>query len=507
MTSKVHSVAQLGLHCQIVEVEADVSRHLPSFVLVGMPDTAVQEARERIRSALENSGLPFPRSKVTVNLAPANVRKEGSLYDLAIAISILKAQDAVPLSEQDQKAVFLGELSLSGFLRPVRGILLAASYLKECGFARLYIPKANEREASYSKGLEIYSVASLSQLVEHLTGQRPLQPIVRTAIPSGKQRQGSFDFSDVRGQQQAKRALEIAAAGGHNVLMNGVPGSGKTMLAKSFISILPPLETEDVFEVSKIYSYAGMLSGDWPLVDQRPFRSPHHTASVASIVGGGTWPKPGEITLAHRGVLFLDEFPEFPRNVLEALRQPLEERVVTVSRVSGSVEFPAHFILIAAQNPCPCGFFGDIEKSCVCSPYQRIQYQRRISGPLLDRIDLHVHVLPVRRETLVTESAAESSEEVLARVRAARKRQQERFTGRSVWFLNGDMDHTLMKKYCQLESETQHLLLQASHRLHLSARSFYKVIKISRTIADLAGRTEIGQEDVLEALQYRSLNP
>lgn len=501
MTSKILSVAYQGLHCHLVEVEAHISQHLPAFILVGLPDTAIQEARERIRSALENSGLPFPRSKVTVNLAPADIRKEGSLYDLAIAVSIVRASESVVLSDEDSKAAFLGELSLSGQVRPIKGALLAASYLKERGVTRLYIAAANAVEASYIEGVRVFPVSTFSDLVRHLMCEKSITPILSAQIPKASRAPVDSDFADIHGQFQAKRALEIAAAGGHNVLMNGIPGSGKTMLARSFCSILPPLEENEILEVSKIYSCSGLLPSQSAIMTQRPFRSPHHTASVASIIGGGSNPRPGEITLAHRGVLFLDEFPEFQRSVLEALRQPLEDKTVTVSRVSGTLTFPARFIFIAAQNPCPCGAWGDPEKTCVCTEYQRRQYQRKISGPLLDRIDLHVRVYAVKREELLQDAAKEPSLKIIERVIQARTIQKNRF--KQGGHLNGDMNHAALKKWCRLDEATREILVISSKKLHLSARSFYKIIKVARTIADLEGQESIQKGHILEALQYR----
>jgi magnesium chelatase family protein len=502
MLAKLTSGTTIGLSALPVSVEVDVaSSGLPAFFIVGLADKSVEEARERVRSALKNSGFDFPARRLTVNLAPADLPKEKPIFDLAIAIGLAIASGQI---ETDVSNILMvGELSLDGSLRYTQGVLPLVMLAKNEGFKQVFIPQANVTEAKVVNEIEIYAFESLKEVCLHLMGEKVIDPEKYTGIPQSDDVVSEMDFSQIKGQEMAKRALEIAASGGHNVLLNGVPGSGKTMLARSFSSILPPLSAEEILELTQIYSITGNLANQSAFVTQRPFRSPHHTASYVGVIGGGNKIKPGEVSLAHRGVLFLDELPEFPRQVLEALRQPMEDKKVVVSRASGSVVFPAQFILLAAQNPCPCGFYSTGIKECVCMPAQINRYKKKVSGPLLDRIDLHLNVPAVDVEKLTGESMPETSAEVRQRVAQARYIQRERFTGTGI-FTNSEMNNQQIKKYCQLDTETTNLLKQAVVKLKLSARSYFRILKLSRTIADLSGRDQIQLEDVAEALQYRA---
>ncbi|MEK7514252.1 MAG: YifB family Mg chelatase-like AAA ATPase [Patescibacteria group bacterium] len=505
--SKVYSAQHTLLTARIVTVEVDLSRGLHAFTVVGLPDKGVEESKDRVSSAIKNSGWKSPKSrnqKIVVSLAPANLKKEGPMFDLPIALAYLLASEDIVFSSKEK--LFVGELSLDGAVRRVNGILPLIAEARKQGLKQAFVPFENVREAAFVEGIEIFPVHTLKEVVEHLdlkegARRKLISPYGKTEISYIKNSLG-VDFSDIKGQETAKRGLEIAAAGGHNIAMYGPPGTGKTMLAKAFCNILPPLSAEKIFETTSVHSIAGVLKDD--LVTAPPFRSPHHTASYVSLVGGGTTPKPGEVTLAHNGVLFLDEFPEFESRVIDALREPLEERVVRVSRARGSAEFPARFILIAAMNPCPCGFWGVRGKNCVCSPMDLIRYKRKISGPIVDRIDIWVEVSHIDHSRLMERGGEEENNEMFERVLAARRVQKERF---SDWNINIDTNSELgarnIIKLIGENSEAKKILDDAAQRLMLSPRMYHRLIKVARTIADLEGMRDIEERHMLEALAYR----
>ncbi len=500
---KVLSATIEGLSAELVEVEADISRGLIRFYIVGLPDAAVQEARERVRSSIKNSGFDFPIGTITINLAPADTRKEGPRFDLPIAIALLARRGHIDTAKLDNTMLYVGELSLDGATRPVRGILSIALLAKKKKIKYVCVPAANAAEAALVPGITIMPVQSLRQLVSHINGSDSISPYKKEKPSSPPAAHNSpHDFSYIRGQDHAKRALEIAAAGGHNVLMTGPPGSGKTLLARSMVTVLPPMTVDESLVVTQVYSVAGLVANDAPLICQRPFRTPHHSTSAVALVGGGSTPRPGEITLAHRGVLFLDELPEFPRGVLESLRQPLEDGLVTVSRAAGSVQFPARFTLIAARNPCPCGYQGCDDRACTCTPYQIARYQKRISGPLLDRIDMHITVPKISYEKLSSTTPGESSTEVKQRVATARHIQTQRFQ-KTTAANNAELSLRQLERWCSLDMPAKKLLKQAVNQFALSPRAYHRVIKVARTIADLAGEENIADKHVAESLQYR----
>src|SRR5512134_2558049 len=503
MLARVYSCAVIGLEGVIVEVEVDFSNGLPAVIIVGLPDAAVQESRERVQTAVKNAGLHFPRHRIVVNLSPASIRKEGPAYDLPIALGVIILSGSLP-NEVVENTIVVGELSLDGIVRHTRGVLPMAATARANGFKRIFVPEVDAGEAALIPDLEVIPVKTLADLYQHLSGRCLIEPYQASTteldplfVPT--------DFSEIKGQEHVKRALEVAAAGGHNCLLVGSPGAGKTLLARAMPGILPEMSIEESLDVTRIYSVADQLPAGTPLIRHRPFRAPHHTISHAGLVGGGNIPKPGEISLAHRGVLFLDEFPEFGTRVLEVMRQPMEDKIVTISRAKGSLTFSANFQLIAAMNPCPCGWLNDPQKPCTCAPVVVTKYQKRISGPLLDRIDIHIEVPRVDYEKLSADRLGETSASIRARVQAARNIQQQRFSnnGSSDIVCNADMRVGEIRQFCRLPEDGQSLMRAAMTQLNLSARAYHRILKLARTIADLAGSEEIRSVHLAEALQYR----
>ncbi len=500
MLAKVYSCAVVGLDGVLVEVEVDVGQGQPGMVVVGLPDTAVQESKDRVRTAIRNSGGRFPHGKVTVNLAPADLKKAGPTYDLPIALGILLASEQLPPMDLTDSLV-IGELSLDGVLRHTPGIISMMSLAVQKGMRQAFVPFEDAGEAALVQGIEVRGLNTLADLVNHLTGSDPIPPFAPIEFGEPVDGPQFVDFAEIKGQEHVKRGLEIAAAGAHNALLSGPPGSGKTLLARAMPSILPPMTIDEALEATKIYSVRGLLNGE-PLVRERPFRAPHHGTSSAGLIGGGSWPRPGEVSLAHRGVLFLDELPEFSAQTLEMLRQPLEDRTVSLGRASGTVTFPANFMLVAAMNPCPCGYFGDPVRQCTCNSAAITRYQKRISGPLLDRIDIHLEAPRIDYEKLADRRAGEASASIRARVTRARQVQSARFAG-STCLTNADMGPAEIEKHTGLDSQGEALMKAAVRQLQLSARSYHRVLKLARTIADLAGSDRIEAGHVAEALQFR----